>query len=190
MRKKSPGPVERKKMAQKTDSIVKRNFTKDSSLFRKMVGGNNRISDSYKNEMISKSDSIVRTFDSSPRPRHVNDVVTNINNKRLKKVQATEAYRSLSKNPAISGTGIGKTVKHYEQKIESGRTPMDYQIPTVKEIDKILNFGKKASNETDINKAITKNPFSALGAYREMNRVRNNYPSMDSIAKKQEKRIK
>ena len=184
--KNTPGTFSKKT----TDTISKSDFGKNVKRFQQMVGQDERISNSYKKEMINKADSIVSTFDSNPKPRHVNDVVTNINKNRLEKVQKTNAYKALSKNPAISETVIGRTVKHYESKIQSGRNPMDYQIPTTKEIDKIIKFGEKSANSNNIIKTGLLNPGVAWGAKKQMNQVRKNYASMDSIAKKQLKRIK
>jgi hypothetical protein len=173
-----------------TDTISKSDFGKNVKRFQQMVQKDNQISSSYKEKMINKADSIVKTFNSSPKPRHVNEVIANINKNRLKKVQETSAYKALSKNPAISETGVGQTVKYYENKIQSGKHPTQYQIPTTKEIDKIISFGEKAANSKDINEAIRSNPFTAVGAYMQMNKARKDYASMDSIAKKQLKRIK
>ena len=167
-------------------------FKQKVEKFQGMVKSDKKLSSSYKEEMFNKADSIVSTFTSSSyvKPKDVSKVVGDINKQRLSNIKKTEAYKSLSKNPSISETGVGKTVKHYEEKIMSGKNPKEYQIPKTSEIQRIIKLGEVSSSESNIKTAVAKNPIKSAGAYLEMQKVRKNYASMDSIAKKQIKRIK
>jgi hypothetical protein len=166
-------------------------FKQKVDKFQGMVKSDKKLSSSYKEEMFNKADSIVSTFTSSlpVKPKDFTKVVGDINKQRLSKIKKTEAYKALSKNPSISETGVGRTVKHYEEKIMRGKNPIEYQIPKTSEIQKIIKLGEVSSSESNFTTAVVKNPIKSAGAYLEMQKVRKNYASMDSIAKKQIKRI-
>jgi len=160
--------------------------------FKRMVNSSKSLTDSYKNEMIKKADSFVKVTGVTKMvlPAHIGRATAAINKQRLSGIQNTPAYKTMSTNKNVKNTGVGRTVKNYEQKVKSGRNPYDYQIPKASEIKKIRDFGLESSKSTNIVSAAAKSPIKAIGALSEMNKVLKKYPNLEKIKKKQEKRIK
>ena len=162
--------------------------------FKRMVKSSRSLTDSYKDEMIKKADSFVKVTGANVNKNvnagHISRATAAINKQRLSEIQNTPAYKSMSTNENVKNTGVGRTVKNYEGQVKSGRNPYDYQIPKASEIKKIRDFGLESQKSTNIVSAVTKSPYKAAGAYFEMNKVLKNYPNLEKIKKKQEKRIK
>ena len=162
--------------------------------FKKMVKSSKSLTNSYKDEMIKKSDSLVKVTGANKSkfvtPGHIGRATAAINKQRLSEIQNTPVYKEMSTNKNISNTGVGRTVKNYENQVKSGRNPYDYQIPKASEIQKIRSFGLESSKSTSIGSAVSNSPIKAAKAYFEMNRVLKDYPNLERIKKKQEKRIK
>ena len=162
--------------------------------FKKMVKSSKNLTNSYKDEMIKKADSFVKVTGANKSkfvtPGHIGRATSAINKQRLSDIQNTPAYKTMSTNKNVKNTGVGRTVKNYESQVKSGRNPYDYQIPKASEIKKIRSFGLESSKSTSIGSAVAKSPMKAAGAYFEMNKVLKNYPNLEKIKKKQEKRIK
>ena len=160
--------------------------------FKKMVKSSKNLTNSYKDEMIKKSDSFVKVtgVNKMVTAGHIGRATSAMNKQRLSQIQNTPAYKTMSTNKNVKNTGVGRTVKNYESQVKSGRNPYDYQIPKASEIKKIRAFGLESSKSTSIGSAVAKSPMKAAGAYFEMNKVLKNYPNLEKIKKKQEKRIK
>jgi hypothetical protein len=160
--------------------------------FKRVVKKSKDLTDSYKDEMIKKSDSFVEVLGIKrfAHTGHVKRATDAINKQRLSNIKNTPAYKAMSTNKNVKNTGVGRTVENYESQIKSGINPYDYQIPKASEIKKIRDFGLESSKSTGIGSAVAKSPLKAAGAYFEMNKVLKNYPNLEKIKKKQEKRIK
>ncbi len=160
--------------------------------FKRMVKSSKSLTDSYKDEMIKKADSFVKVTGANKHknvlPAHIGRATAAMNKQRLSEIQNTPAYKAMSTNKNVRNTGVGRTVKHYESQVKSGRNPYDYQIPKASEIQKIRDFGLESQKSTNIGTAVAKSPRKAAGAYFEMNKVLKNYPNLEKIKKKQEKR--
>lgn len=166
-----------------------------SEEFKRMVESSKRLNDSYKDEMIKKADSFVEVIGANKHknvvyPKALFMATAAINKQRLSQIQDTPAYKAMSTNKSVKNTGVGRTVKNYEQKVNSGQNPFDYQIPKASEIKKIRDFGLESSKSTNIVSAAVKSPIKAAKALSEMNKVLKNYPNLEKIKKKQEKKIK
>ena len=160
--------------------------------FKRVVKSSRSLTDSYKDEMVKKSDSFVKVtgVNKMVLPAHIARATSAINKQRLSEIQNTPAYKSMSTNENVKNTGVGRTVKDYEGQVKSGRNPYDYQIPKASEIKKIRDFGLESQKSTNIVSAVRQSPVKAAGAYFEMNKVLKNYPNLEKIKKKQEKQIK
>jgi hypothetical protein len=160
--------------------------------FKRMVKSSKNLTDSYKDEMIKKADSFVKVTGANKMVTagHIGRATSAMNKQRLSEIQNTPVYKEMSTNKNVKNTGVGRTVKNYESQVKSGRNPYDYQIPKASEIKKIRSFGLESSKSTSIGSAVAKSPMKAAGAYFEMNKVLKNYPNLEKIKKKQEKRIK
>jgi len=160
--------------------------------FKRVVKSSKDLTDSYKDEMIKKSDSFVKVtgVKNFVSGGHIGRATSAINKQRLSEIQNTPAYKAISTNKNVQNTGVARTVENYESRVKSGSNPYDYQIPKASEIKKIRDFGLESSKSTGIGSAVAKSPLKAAGAYFEMNKVLKNYPNLEKIKKKQEKRIK
>jgi hypothetical protein len=154
--------------------------------FKRMVNSSKSLTDSYKNEMIKKADSFVKVAGVTKMvlPSHVGRATAAINKQRLSQIQDTPAYKAMSTNKSVKNTGVGRTVKNYEQKVNTGQNPFDYQIPKASEIKNIRSLGLEVSKSANIVSAAIKSPFKAAGALSEMNKVLKNYPNLEKIKKK------
>lgn len=162
--------------------------------FKKVVKSSKNLTNSYKDEMIKKADSFVKVTGANKNkmvlPAHIGRATAAINKQRLSEIQNTPAYKAMSTNKSVSTTGVGRTVKNYENKVKSGKNPYDYQIPKASEIQKIRSFGLESKNETSGFSALRKSPVKAAKALLEMKKVLKDYPNLEKIKKTQEKRIK
>lgn len=162
--------------------------------FKNVVKSSRSLTDSYKNEMIKKADSFVKVTGANVNKNvtggHIARATAAINKQRLSDIQNTPAYKSMSTNKNVKNTGVARTVMSYESQVKSGRNPYDYQIPKASEIQNIRSFGLESQKSTSIGSAVAKSPVKAARAYFEMNKVLKNYPNLEKIKKKQEKKIK
>lgn len=183
-----------KKPIIKKDSISPSDKSRHIKSFQDAVKGDKNITDSYKTELINKADSIVSTFGSDLpiRPRHISQVIENTNRNRLRSFQETEGYKKAMNNPMVSNTGIGKKVKAYEDLVR-GRysgSPKNYQVPSTSEMKSILKLGEKAGDSKTKAEALRKGNFTILKALNEIERIKENYPKLDSVISKEQKRFK
>ena len=154
--------------------------------FKRMVNSSKYLTDSYKNEMIKKADSFVKVAGVTKMvlPSHVGRATAAINKQRLSGIQNTPAYKKMSTNKEVKNTGVGRTVKNYEQKVKSGLSPHNYQIPKASEIKNIRSLGLEVGKSANIVSAVAKSPVKAILAYSEMNKVLKKYPNLEKIKKK------
>lgn len=159
-----------------------------SEEFKRVVESSKHLTDSYKDEMIKKADSFVEVIGANKRKNVYPGVLfmatAAINKQRLSQIQDTPAYKAMSTNKSVKNTGVGRTVKNYEQKVNTGQNPFDYQIPKASEIKNIRSLGLEVSKSANIVSAAIKSPFKAAGALSEMNKVLKNYPNLEKIKKK------
>lgn len=176
------------------DTIRQNDRVKNIKSFQDRVRSDRYITDSYKKELINKADSIVSTFGSDLpiKPRHITQVVQNTNQHRLKSFQESEGYKKGMSNPAVSNTGIANKVKMYEDMVKGkyAGSPKDYQIPSVSEMKSILKFGEKAGGAKTKLGALGKGALHIPGALNEIEQIKKNYPKLDSIISKEQKKFK
>ena len=188
MAKKTKNPIVQK------DTINSSDKSRHIKSFQDRVRGDRHITDSYKKELINKADSIVSTFGSDLpiKPRHITQVVENTNQNRLKSFQETEGYKKSINNPVVSSTGIGRKVKAYEDLVKGKYSvdPKNYQIPSTSEMKSILKLGEKAGDSKTKSEALRKGNFTIIGALNEIEKIKKNYPKLDSIISKEQKRFK
>ena len=159
-----------------------------SEEFKRVVKSSKYLTDSYRDEMIKKSDSFVKVTGADKHKNittgHVDRATAAINKQRLSQIQNTPAYKTMSTNKNVKNTGVGRTVKNYEQKVKSGRNPYDYQIPKASEIKNIRSLGLEVGKSANIVSAVAKSPIKTIVAYSEMNKVLKKYPNLEKIKKK------
>ena len=77
--------------------------------FKRMVKSSKSLTDSYKDDMIKKSDSFVKVTGADKHKNitggHIGRATAAINKQRLSQIQNTPAYKSMSTNKNVKNTG-------------------------------------------------------------------------------------